>query len=126
MKQGFFSTAKKREIPFDKPIKLLLLLFHFLGFSVWYGGTVVGVEVAALYPAIAVASGVLLTVRELYKDGLGWLSVTEGVLTIVKVLLLVVAHFLGQHEVIFLSVVMLCGLLSSHLPDKIREKRLLP
>lgn len=116
----------KRIIPFDQPIKIALLFFHFIGFSVWYGGVVIGVvigvEAPAIFSAMAVVSGVLLVVRELYKDGFVWLIVTEGALTIVKVVLLAVAGALMRYEVLILSIVMLCGLLSSHLPEKIREK----
>ncbi len=32
------STKEKRIIPFDKTIKIAILFFHFVGFSVWYGG----------------------------------------------------------------------------------------
>jgi hypothetical protein len=67
-------------------------------------------------------SGVLLVVRELCKDGFVWLIVTEGALTIVKVALLVVATALMRYEVSILTIIMLCGLLSSHLPERIREK----
>lgn len=116
------STKEKRIIPFDQPIKIALLFLHFIGFSVWYGGAVIGLEAFAAFPVIAVVSGVLLVVRELYKDGFVWLLVTEGALTIVKVVLLAVAGALMRYEVSILSTVMLCGLLSSHLPERIREK----
>lgn len=116
------SKKVKRIIPFDQPIKIALLFFHFIGFSAWYGGAVMGIEASATFPVIAVVSGVLLVVRELYKDGFVWLIVTEGALTIVKVALLVVATALMRYEVSILTIVMLCGLLSSHLPERIREK----
>ncbi len=116
------STGEKRMIPFDQPIKIAILFFHFIGFSVWYGGAVIGGEVPAIFPAMTVVSGVFLVARELYKDGLVWLRVSEGVLTILKVVLLVATVFIG-YVVVFLSVVMLCGLLSSHLPEEVRERR---
>ncbi len=116
------STKEKRVIPFDQPIKIALLSFHFIGFSVWYGEAVIGVERSAIFPLMAVFSGVLLVIRELYKDGFIWLLVIEGMLTIVKVVLLVVVSVLIRYEVPFLSIVMLCGLLSSHLPEEVREK----
>lgn len=119
------STKEKKIIPFDRPIKIALLFFHFIGFSVWYGGAVIGVEASAIFPVIAVVSGVLLVVRELYKDGVVWLLVTEGALTVVKVVLLAVASVLMRYEVPFLSIVMLLGLFSSHLPEKVRERRVL-
>lgn len=74
---------------------------------------------------VAVVSGVLLVARELYKDGLVWLVMTEGLLTIAKVVLLVVLMVLIEYEIIFLSIIMLCGLLSSHLPEKLRERKIL-
>jgi len=116
------SIKVKRIIPFDQPIKIAILFSHFISFSIWYGGAVIGVESPAIFPVIAVVSGVLLVIRELYKDGFVWLFVTEGALTIVKVVLLAVASALMRYEVPVLSIVMLCGLLSSHLPEKIREK----
>jgi len=119
------STKVKRIIPFDQPIKIALLFFHFIGFSVWYGGAVMGVEASATFPVIAVVSGVLLVVRELYKDGFVWILVTEGALNIVKVVLLAIASALIRYEVPILSVVMLFGLFSSHLPEKVRERRVL-
>lgn len=118
-------TKMKRIIPFDQPIKIALLFFHFVGFSVWYGGAVIGVKASAIFPAMAVVSGVLLVVRELYKDGFVWLIVTEGALTVVKVVLLAVASALIRYEVPILSIVMLLGLFSSHLPEKVRERRVL-
>ena len=66
-----------------------------------------------------------LVARELYKDGSVWLRVSEGVLTMVKVVLLAVASVLTMYKVPLLSIVMLCGLLSSHLPEEIKEKRIL-
>ena len=122
---GIKSTKAKRRIPFDKPIKIVILFFHFIGFSVWYGGAVIGGEAPDIFPAMAVVSGVFLVARELYKDGSVWLRVSEGVLTMVKVVLLAVASALMIYEVPILSIVMLCGLLSSHLPEEVKEKRIL-
>ncbi|MCW3129479.1 MAG: hypothetical protein N2V75_05210 [Methanophagales archaeon] len=119
------STKAKRRIPFDQPIKIVILFLHFIGFSVWYGGAVIAGEVPAIFPAIAVVSGVFLVARELYKDGFVWLRVSEGVLTMVKVVLLAVASALMIYEVPLLSIVMLCGLLSSHLPEEVKERRIL-
>ena len=119
------STKAKRQIPFDQPIKIAILFFHFIGFSVWYGGAVIGGEVPDIFPAMAVVSGMFLVARELYKDGFVWLRVSEGVLTMIKVVLLVVTVGFIGYVVVFLSVVMLCGLLSSHLPEEVRERRFL-
>jgi len=54
-----------------------------------------------------------------------WLRVSEGVLIMIKVVLLAVASALMIYEVPLLSIVMLCGLLSSHLPEEVKERRIL-
>jgi len=114
----------KRTIPFDQHIKIILLFLHFIGFSGWYGGILAGMKTSALFPAMAGLSGLLLIGRELYKDGWVWLVVTEGGLNIMKVLLLIVASAIEEHRAIVLGVVLLLGLLSSHLPKETRERRL--
>jgi len=119
------STKQNRKIPFDQPIKIALLFFHFIGFSWWYGGAIIGDDVAAMFPTITTISGLLLIIRELNKDGLIWLIMNEGGLTIIKVLVLFVAGVSKGYEGYLLSIVMLCGVLSSHLPKEIREKRIL-
>jgi hypothetical protein len=119
------SAEEKRSIPFDQPVKITLLVFHFIGFSVWFGGVILGKEVPAIFAAMTMISGVFLVIRELYKDGLFWLAMYEGALTIVKVAILFVANFLKGWESYLLLVVMLCGILSSHLPKEVREKRIL-
>ena len=114
---------KQRKIFLDQPVKMTLLFFHFLGFAGWYGAVAMGVKVPALFPAMTTISGLLLTVRELYKDGLVWLIVTEGYLTTLKVLLLIIAWYFKEFEFFLFHLVILFGILSSHLPEKIREKR---
>jgi hypothetical protein len=117
-------TKEERAVPFDQPIKIGLLLFHFIGFSGWYGAILIGVEVPFIFPVVTIISGVLLVTRELYKDGLVWLIMTEGLLTIAKIVLLILLGVLMEYEVIFLSIVMLCGILSSHLPERVRESKI--
>jgi len=119
------STEEKRRIPYDQTIKITLLFLHFLGFSGWYGGILSGMKTFPLFPALTGLSGFLLMGRELYKDGWVWLVVTEGILNLVKVLLLVLVGVMGEHRSSLLGIVLFLGLLSSHLPKEIREKRIL-
>ena len=79
------------------------------------------VESLGPFPAIVIVSGVLLTVRELYREGLKWLIIGEGVCTWTKVLLLAAGLLIGQYEVVFLSAVLVLGILGSELPDRIRK-----
>jgi len=114
----------KRTIPFDQPIKITLLLLHFIGFSGWYGGILAGMKTSPLFPVMTGLSGLLLMGREIYKDGWAWLAATEGMLNWVKVLLLILASAMGEHRVSALGIVLLLGLLSSHLPKETRERRI--
>ena len=115
----------KGAIPFDQPIKIALLFLHFIGFSGWYGQILAGMKTSPLFPAMAGFSGVLLMGRELYKDGWVWFVVTEGILNLVKVLLLVLVSAIGEHQAVVFGIVLLLGLLSSHLPKETRERRLI-
>ena len=122
---GVKSAEEKRGILFDQPIKIILLFFHFVGFSGWYGGILAGMKTSPLFPVMTGLSGLLLVGREIYKDGWGWLAATEGILNVVKVLLLVLANAMGEHRGIVLGMVLLLGLLSSHLSKETRERRLI-
>lgn len=115
----------KRAIPFDQPIKITLLFLHFIGFSGWYGGILAGMKASPLFPVVTGLSGFLLMGRELYKDGWAWLVAIEGMLNLLKVPLLVLVSAMGEHRGIVLGIVLLLGLLSSHLPKETRERRLI-
>jgi len=116
--------AIKKAIPFDQPIKMTLFFLHFIGFTGWYGALLAGMKASPIFPMLTGISGFLLVGRELYKDGWGWLVATEGMLNLVKVFLLVLASVLGEHRAIVLGIVLLLGLLSSHLPKETRERRM--
>jgi len=118
------TAEEKRTIPFDQPIKIVLLFFHFIGFSVLYGGMIVKGGIPTIFPAMTVISGIFLVIRELYKDGFVWLAKVEGVLTEVKIVLIIISITSGVYVVPLLSVVMICGILSSHLPKEVREIRI--
>lgn len=117
-------TEIERQIPFDPFIKILLLVLHAIGFSGWFGGVLIGDSASLLFPALANVSGILLVLRELYKDGWQWLVYLEGGLTIFKVILLILCVLWPNAVPLLLGAVLVCGLLSSHLPKEIRERRL--
>lgn len=117
-------TEINRRIPFDQPIKILLLALHAIGFSGWFGGLLIGTNSPPLFPALTNVSGVLLVLRELYKEGWEWLVYLEGGLTIFKVIVLILCILWQSAAPLLLGVVLICGLLSSHLPKEIKERRL--
>jgi len=114
----------ERRIPFDQPIKIFLLALHAIGFSGWFGGVLNVHNIPSLFPALANFSGLLLLLRELYKDGWDWLGYLEGGLTIFKVIVLILCFLWQSAAPLLLGVVLICGLLTSHLPKEIKERRL--
>ena len=100
-------TEIKRQIPFDQPIKILLLSLHAIGFSGWFGGMLIADHVPGLFPALANGSGVLLVLRELYKEGREWVAFLEGGLTIVKVMLLILCLLWQGAASLLMGVVMI-------------------
>jgi len=118
------NTEIKRQIPFDQPIKILLLALHAIGFSGWFGGVLIGGNSPPLFPALTNVSGVLLALRELYKEGWEWLVFLEGGLTIFKLMVLILCVLWQSAAPLLLGVVLICGLLTSHLPKEIKERRL--
>ena len=112
---------KELTIKFDPAIKITLLFFHFAGFSIWFGALATNqVSIAAI--VVTVISGLLLMIRELIKDGLVWLATTEGICTIVKVFLLIIAFLIEVRNPVVLLIVILLGILSAHLPNQIKNK----
>ena len=114
----------ERRIPLDQPIKILLLALHAIGFSGWFGGTLTWENSPPFFPTLTNISGILLVLRELYKEGWEWLIFLEGGLTILKVILLVLAVSWQSACSLLLGAVLICGLLTSHLPKEIKERRL--
>ena len=114
----------ERRIPFDQPIKILLLALHAIGFSGWFGSVLIGDNSPPLFPVLTNVSGILLVLRELYKEGWEWLVYLEGGLTIFKVMVLILGLLWQSGAPLLLGVVLICGLLSSHLPKEIKERRL--
>jgi hypothetical protein len=106
-----------RRLPGDEFWKLALLLCHIVGFAVWYGASFLGFSVPVLFPWLAVGSGVLLLLRQLYNEGFIWFVQVQGLLTLVTVVMTVLAFLLKENAFIFLSVAIVLGACSSHLPD---------
>jgi hypothetical protein len=115
------SKAEKKRLPGDDFIKLALLFCHFVGFAAWYGAAFLGLGVTALFPWLAIGSGILLLVRQLYKMGFRWFILMEGILTLVTIVMTVLAFLMTNNAFIFLTVAIILGAASSHLPRDLRE-----
>jgi len=111
-------------IPLNKIIKLILLFMHTLGFSVWFGSIVMANQVPEIFPAMVIGSGILLLARKIIKHGWDWLRCVKGCITIFKATMLIIgAYFIPP--VALLGTVMMCGLLSTHLPKETKDRRLI-
>lgn len=117
-------SIKELIMRFDSIIKITLLFFHFVGFSIWFA-TLLTNKVSISAIALTFVSGFLLVIRELIKDGLIWFTITEGIFTIVKVFLLAAAFMIEAKNPIVFIIVMLLGILSAHLPAQIKNKRII-
>lgn len=119
------TSNEKRVIPFDQPIKLTLLIFHFIGFAGWYGSVAQNVPVNGIFISLVSISGLLLILREVYKETITWFRVTEGTLTLLKLVVIGLASLLPAYQLPLLTVVIVCGVLSAHLPGNIKDKPIL-
>ena len=95
-----------------------------LGFSVLFGCAVIAEQAPSSFAALAIGSGVLLLAREIIKDGWEWLRCLKGIITIFKVGMLAIGTYFLPIEGL-LDIVMLCGLMTSHLPKEIKDRKLI-
>lgn len=105
-------------------IKLILLVTHTVGFSVWFGSTVMSDQTPAIFPAIVMGSGILLLARKITKHGWEYLLCVKGCITIFKAAMLIVGAYFFT-PVALLGAAMICGLLSTHLPKETKDRRLI-
>ena len=110
-----------RAIPHDPIWKTILVFIHIFSFSLFFGSFVVGAEIP-MVERVAVISGFLLMLRELYKGGWLWLTRTDGLVTLLKIVLLIVAAIIPRQKNALLILVVLLGISATHLPDSIRKK----
>jgi hypothetical protein len=111
-------------IPLNKIIKLILLYLHTIGFSIWFGSIVIGYHASEIFPAMVIFSGILLLARKIIKHGWEWLRCVKGCVTVFKAAMLLICGYFFP-PVILISFAMMCGLLSTHLPKEIKDRRMI-
>jgi len=111
----------ERKLPFDGVLKPLFLFFHFLGFVVVIGSFYFNTEPNRVYSAMIVGSGILLMLREMYEEGMVWFFKTEGLMTIAKLIFLTIILIVGKNQFVLLIIIMLMGILTCHIPKKIKK-----
>lgn len=112
---------EKRKVPFDKVFKNIFRVIHILTFGVIFGSSFYNVNYNHIFNLIIVVSGILMILRENYKNGI-WLVQTRGFMTAFKVSLLAVL-FIDSSKIFYIIFsISIIGILSSHLPKAIRKK----
>ena len=110
-----------RTSPYDPALKTLLSIGHIFSFSLYYGATVFGADIP-LARSVVLITGVLLAAREVYKGGRTWFSRTDGICTLVKIVLIATDDLFTPLKPLILSGVVLLGIFAAHLPDSVRKR----
>ncbi len=99
---------------------------HILGFAALYGGHVYGVDADRLRPALAaaIATGAALTAFEIAQSRL-WLVQVRGAATGIKLVLVCAVAVFWEWRVVLLTVVIVIGAVTSHMPGRYRYYSLL-
>lgn len=113
--------SEKRKVPFNKVFKNIFRVVHVLAFGIIFGGCFHNVNYDNIFNLIIVISGILMILRENYKNGI-WLVQTRGFLTVLKISLFAIL-FINSGSIFFVVCsISILGILSSHLPKDIRKK----
>jgi hypothetical protein len=95
-----------------------------IGFTaVLFGGHIFGVVPERLLPwlYLAIGSGAALSAVEGYPDWLQWSRQGDGMVTLVKVLLLCLVPWMWNQRVLLLAAVVVLGSVGSHMPRRLRH-----
>ncbi len=102
-------------------IKIILHKGHIFSFAIYYGGIVLGQQNDTV-KLIAIITGLLLALREIILNNPIWLFRTYGILSVLKLIIILTDDLYKPVKVWMLSVVVLFGIMSSHMPDEIKKK----
>lgn len=69
-------------------------------------------------------SEILMALREIYKNG-RYVVQVRGLITLLKILVLLTISLLHEYTFIILSTVLFLGVTASHLPKKVKKKCLI-
>jgi uncharacterized membrane protein len=106
------------------PARFALIMCHIAGFGILYGGAIFRNWVPSGYFWLTIISGLLLVMLESLARGLQRLVTLKSFLALMKLLAIAVLQFIPDRRVIILSIVMILGVFSAHLPQKIRGIRI--
>lgn len=126
---ALFEELRRREarpVPHLRLLRTTLRTLHVLAAAALYGGHVHGVDAARLLPALAatVATGGGFVALEVWRFP-PWLVQLRGVATLAKLVLLASVPLFWDQRVALLSLVLVIGVVTSHMPGWLRYRALL-
>ena len=115
-----------RHLPYDRGLKIVFRTAHLVTSGVLFGGHVFGIAperlILTLY--LTIASGVGLIALELLRS-CQWVYQGMGILTEIKLVLLIAAGAWWDMRVPLLTLVVILGSVGSHMPARYRHYSLL-
>ncbi len=113
--------AEPRRVPGIRALRTGLRATHIITFGALYGGHVYGIDPERLLPALyaTLASGGVFLALEVYRAPV-WLVQIRGVATFVKLLLVASVAMLWDLRVPILTLVIVIGAVTSHMPSRFR------
>jgi hypothetical protein len=113
--------ADARAIPGARWLRTSLRTLHLIAVGALYGGHLYAVDVSRLLPALlsVLLTGGLLVCFEVWQSRI-WLVQVRGVVTFLKLGLLAAARLTPDLTVAVLTLAMLIGSISSHMPARWR------
>jgi hypothetical protein len=118
--------AASRSLPRVRALRTSLRTAHVVAFSTYYGGHVYGVAADRLVPALVatIVTGGAFLALELWSAPV-WLVQIRGVATFVKLALIASVAVLWDWRIFLLTLVMVIGVVNSHMPSRYRYYSLL-
>jgi hypothetical protein len=119
-------AAPERPLPGGRWLRTSLRTLHLVAVGALYGGHVYAVEAERLVPALVgvVASGGVLVVFEVWQSRV-WLVQLRGAATFLKLALLVGVSVAWDLRIALLTLTLVIGSVSSHMPGRWRYYSLL-
>jgi hypothetical protein len=118
--------AEPRTVPQMRALRTGLRTAHVAAFAALYGGHVYGVGAERLVPALiaTVATGGAFLALEVWSAPV-WLVQIRGVAALVKIALVASVAALWDWRIFLLTLVMVIGVVASHMPGRYRYYSLL-
>ena len=115
-----------RPVPAVRVWRTGIRTIHLVAVAALYGGHIHGVEAGRLVPALVatVASGAAFVLLEVVHDRV-WLVQVRGVATFAKLALVAAVAFLWEWRVALLTLALVIGAVTSHMPGRWRYHSLL-